>query len=80
MRPYRRPGEHQAPTELLVVRAADLSRHRRARTRGVLAGRVPEAGELFAFHHDGFWKSMDTYKESLDLTELCREGSPPWLA
>jgi len=37
-------------------------------------------GELFAFHHDGFWKSMDTYKESLDLTELCRPGPPPWLA
>ncbi|MBA2281417.1 MAG: NTP transferase domain-containing protein [Acidimicrobiia bacterium] len=37
------------------------------------------AGELYAFHHDGFWKSMDTYKESLDLTEMCRPGPPPWL-
>ena len=37
------------------------------------------AGELYAFDHDGFWKSMDTYKESLDLTELCRDGRPPWL-
>lgn len=37
------------------------------------------AGELYAFHHEGFWKSMDTYKESLDLTELCRPGPPPWL-
>ncbi len=36
-------------------------------------------GELFAFHHDGFWKSMDTYKESLDLTEMCRSGRPPWM-
>jgi glucose-1-phosphate cytidylyltransferase len=36
-------------------------------------------GELFAFRHDGFWKSMDTYKEALDLTELCRPGPPPWL-
>jgi glucose-1-phosphate cytidylyltransferase len=36
-------------------------------------------GELYAFQHDGFWKSMDTYKESLDLTELCHPGPPPWL-
>lgn len=35
--------------------------------------------QLYAFDHDGFWKSMDTYKESLDLTELCRGGDPPWL-
>jgi len=37
------------------------------------------AGELFAYRHDGFWKSMDTYKESLALTELCQPGPPPWL-
>lgn len=37
------------------------------------------AGELYAFDHHGFWKSMDTYKESLDLTDLCRPGPPPWL-
>lgn len=42
--------------------------------------RLAAAGELFAFHHEGFWKSMDTYKESLDLTELCHPGPPPWLA
>jgi glucose-1-phosphate cytidylyltransferase len=42
--------------------------------------RLAAAGELFAFHHDGFWKSMDTYKESLDLTEMCQPGPPPWMA
>lgn len=40
---------------------------------------LAEKGDLYAFDHDGFWKSMDTYKESLDLTELCRGGLPPWL-
>ena len=34
-------------------------------------------GELYAFHHEGFWKSMDTYKESLDLTAMCRPGPAP---
>ena len=41
--------------------------------------RLAAVGELFAFQHDSFWKSLDTYKESLDLTELCKPGPPPWL-
>ncbi len=41
--------------------------------------RLAARGELFAFHHHGFWKSMDTYKEAVDLAEMCRPGPPPWL-
>jgi len=37
-------------------------------------------GELFAFHHQGFWKSMDTYKDACDLTALCEDSAGPWLA
>jgi glucose-1-phosphate cytidylyltransferase len=46
---------------------------------------LADAGLLFAHKHEGFWKSMDTFKEALDLTDLCREGErsergrPPWL-
>ena len=36
------------------------------------------AGELFAYRHQGFWKSMDTYKDALELTALCADGTPPW--
>ncbi|MDQ1373160.1 MAG: hypothetical protein QOJ09_498, partial [Actinomycetota bacterium] len=35
-------------------------------------------GALYAYPHDGFWKSMDTYKDALDLTALCEEGAEPW--
>jgi glucose-1-phosphate cytidylyltransferase len=35
-------------------------------------------GQLFAYRHHGFWKSMDTYKDALELTKLCAEGHPPW--
>lgn len=35
---------------------------------------------LFAFHHGGFWRSMDTYKDSRELTELCDDdGHGPWV-
>src|ERR1035437_8893154 len=36
------------------------------------------AGELYAYRHHGFWKSMDTYKDALDLTVLCADSVPPW--
>src|SRR5258706_10231132 len=38
------------------------------------------AGLLFALRHDGFWKSMDTYKDALELSALASEGSAPWLS
>jgi glucose-1-phosphate cytidylyltransferase len=37
------------------------------------------AGELYAYRHLGFWRSMDTYKDALELTALCREGEGPWM-
>jgi glucose-1-phosphate cytidylyltransferase len=37
-------------------------------------------GELFAFTHLGFWKSMDTYKDAVELGTLCEDGPGPWLA
>ncbi|CAN5518764.1 glucose-1-phosphate cytidylyltransferase [soil metagenome] len=38
------------------------------------------AGALFAYCHEGFWKSMDTYTDALDLASLCSDGRGPWLA
>ena len=39
------------------------------------------AKTLYAYRHDGFWKSMDTYKDAVDLTQLGRSRHPaPWLA
>ena len=35
--------------------------------------------ELFAFRHLGFWKSMDTYKDAVDLGAYCADGPGPWL-
>lgn len=37
-----------------------------------------ERDELYAFRHLGFWKSMDTYKDALDLSALCADGPGPW--
>jgi glucose-1-phosphate cytidylyltransferase len=37
------------------------------------------AGQLYAFRHAGFWRSMDTYKDAMELTALCAEGRRPWM-
>lgn len=34
-------------------------------------------GELMAYRHSGFWKCMDTYKDSLEMNELW-ETHAPW--
>lgn len=36
------------------------------------------AGELFAYRHGGFWKSMDTHKDSRELSALFERGRGPW--
>ena len=39
---------------------------------------IGAAGELYAYRHQGFWKSMDTYKDAVDLTALATGGKIPW--
>jgi glucose-1-phosphate cytidylyltransferase len=36
-------------------------------------------GELVAFEHHGFWESLDTYKDAVELSRLCAQGPGPWL-
>ena len=35
-------------------------------------------GELRVFNHNGFWQCMDTYRDYRYLTELWKDGLPPW--
>ena len=36
--------------------------------------------QLIAFSHNGFWQSMDTYKDVLLLNEIWKSGNIPWLS
>lgn len=40
--------------------------------------RLVSAGELAAFHHDGFWQPMDTLRDKITLETLWKEGRAPW--
>jgi glucose-1-phosphate cytidylyltransferase len=40
--------------------------------------RLAARGEIVAYQHDGFWRPMDTYRDSLLLNELWATGIAPW--
>jgi glucose-1-phosphate cytidylyltransferase len=46
--------------------------------RGLLPA-LGAAGKLYARPHDGFWRSLDTYKDALELSSACGEKGGPWL-
>lgn len=39
---------------------------------------LAKAGELIAYHHDGFFYAMDTYREFQLLNDLWDSGRAPW--
>jgi glucose-1-phosphate cytidylyltransferase len=41
-------------------------------------GRLIAAKQLMGHAYDGFWKSMDTFKEKQELDELYSSGAAPW--
>lgn len=36
-------------------------------------------GELFVYRHHGFWRSMDTHKDVVELDRLASQKEAPWL-
>jgi glucose-1-phosphate cytidylyltransferase len=40
--------------------------------------RLVEDSQLYCFEHEGFWKSMDTYRENRELHQMWIEGNAPW--
>lgn len=40
--------------------------------------RLVKEGRLAAYRHDGFWLSMDTFKDRQRLEELYQSGDAPW--
>jgi glucose-1-phosphate cytidylyltransferase len=40
---------------------------------------IGRRGRLFVYRHKGFWRSMDTYKDVLELERLATTEGTPWL-
>lgn len=41
--------------------------------------KLANEGQIAAFTHDGFWKSMNTLKDVNELNELYKKGETPWM-
>ncbi|HIH30591.1 TPA: glucose-1-phosphate cytidylyltransferase [Candidatus Micrarchaeota archaeon] len=39
---------------------------------------LSEKRQLAMYRHEGFWHSMDTYKDYLELNKMCDEEKTPW--
>lgn len=39
---------------------------------------LAEAGELFTYRHEGFWKCMDTMRDKSDLNQMWQSGQAKW--
>jgi glucose-1-phosphate cytidylyltransferase len=39
---------------------------------------LAQDGQLAVYTHDGFWKSIDTYREYLEINRMWDSGERPW--
>lgn len=70
--------DHWINAGFFVIERSALETTRGDLETGVLPD-LAERGLLFAYRHEGFWKSMDTFKDRQELDTLARSGPPPWL-
>lgn len=40
--------------------------------------KLAEAGELYAYKHEGFWQCMDTARDLMYLEDVWQKGQAPW--
>jgi glucose-1-phosphate cytidylyltransferase len=71
--------EHRINAGFFVFNAGVLERTHGADLEREVLPALSAAGELHAYDHLGFWRSLDTYKDSLELTALCDAEHPPWV-
>jgi glucose-1-phosphate cytidylyltransferase len=72
--------DHRINAGFFVFNAGALDRAPGADLERDVLPALSAAGELHAYDHPGFWRSLDTYKDALELTALCDGGAPPWVA
>jgi glucose-1-phosphate cytidylyltransferase len=71
-------ADHLINAGFFVVEKAALPRAGASLERDILPD-LGRSGALFVYRHSGFWRSMDTYKDVLELEELATREGTPWL-
>lgn len=74
-----RLDEHQINAGFLVFDAAVFAQWTGEDLEREVLPMLSEREELFAYRHLGFWRSLDSYKDALALSELWDRGDAPWV-
>ena len=62
----------------MVARPALFDELGRGELETVVLPHLAKQGSVDVWAHDGFWMSMNTFKESQELAAMWRAGAPPW--
>lgn len=72
--------EHRVNAGFLVLERAALDLATGADLERELLPALAAAGELYVYRHDGYWMSVDTQKDLLEMRRLAEgEDAAPWL-
>lgn len=70
--------DHRINAGFFVFNADALARSTGTDLEREMLPSLASIGELHGYEHLGFWRSLDTYKDAVELTALCDHGRPPW--
>lgn len=70
--------EHRVNAGFFVVERAALASLEGDDLERETLPALSRGGRLFSYRHPGFWMSMDTYKDRVELDALAAAGAPPW--
>lgn len=71
--------DHWINAGFFVLDAATIAELPGASLERDMLPALGDSQRLYAYRHDGFWKSMDTHKDVLELNRLAEEEGHPWL-
>lgn len=72
-------GDHLINAGFFVFDRAELSTCGAGSLERDMLPELGRRGSLYAYQHRGFWSSMDTSKDVIELDQLARRKDPPWL-
>jgi glucose-1-phosphate cytidylyltransferase len=71
--------DHWINAGFFVLRQEALDVDRGANLERELLPALARQGQLSAYRHTGFWRSMDTHKDMIELAQLAKSEGTPWL-
>jgi glucose-1-phosphate cytidylyltransferase len=72
-------NDHWINAGFFVLEPGPLTEHDGASLEQDVLPALAAAGKVYVYRHEGFWRSMDTHKDVMELNALAAEEGHPWL-